>query len=73
MGEERGIACSRRRRLMERATERAAKLADSYKRQQFDRDCDEMVSWMTEKLKTAKDESYLDPTNIRYAISIYSS
>lgn len=24
-----------------------------------------MVSWITEKLKTAKDDSYLDPTNIR--------
>ena len=24
-----------------------------------------MVSWITEKLKTARDDSYLDPTNIR--------
>lgn len=28
-------------------------------------DCDEMESWIKEKLKTAKDDSYLDPTNIR--------
>ncbi|KJH49812.1 spectrin repeat-containing domain protein [Dictyocaulus viviparus] len=28
-------------------------------------DCDEMESWIKEKLKTARDDSYLDPTNIR--------
>ncbi|GMT03322.1 hypothetical protein PENTCL1PPCAC_25496, partial [Pristionchus entomophagus] len=65
VAERRQALLDRRRRLTQRAMERAAKLAESYKRQQFDRDCDEMVSWMTEKLKTARDDSYLDPTNIR--------
>ncbi|PAV55545.1 hypothetical protein WR25_20353 [Diploscapter pachys] len=55
----------RRRRLMDKAAQRAKALQDSYKTQTFDRDVDEMISWITEKLKTAKDDSYLDPTNIR--------
>src|SRR5699024_4141158 len=41
------------------------RLKESYRVQQFDRDCDEMLSWVNEKLKTASDQSYLDPTNIR--------
>lgn len=55
----------RRRRLLDRARQRGNALKESYKRQTFDRDCDEMVSWITEKLSTARDDSYLDPTNIR--------
>ena len=56
---------NRRQNLLNRAAIRRAKLTDSYRLQQFERDCDEMLSWMNEKLKTANDESYLDPTNIR--------
>ncbi|TKR73840.1 hypothetical protein L596_021099 [Steinernema carpocapsae] len=55
----------RRRQLKARADARRARLQDSYRVQQFERDCDEMVGWINEKLKTAKDDSYLDPTNIR--------
>ncbi|EYB99527.1 hypothetical protein Y032_0122g1099 [Ancylostoma ceylanicum] len=55
----------RRRRLMDRAADRARQLHENYKKQTFNRDCDEMESWIKEKLKTAKDDSYLDPTNIR--------
>ncbi|CAI5455840.1 unnamed protein product [Caenorhabditis angaria] len=55
----------RRRRLLDKARLRGNALKESYKRQTFDRDCDEMVSWITEKLSTARDDSYLDPTNIR--------
>ncbi|MCP9263394.1 Spectrin alpha chain [Dirofilaria immitis] len=47
------------------ASERRHQLENSFRLQQFDRDCDEMVGWIKEKLKTAKDDSYLDPTNIR--------
>ncbi|CAI4227013.1 unnamed protein product [Auanema sp. JU1783] len=65
VGRRRQALLDRRRRLLDKASERAANLQDSYKRQTFDRDCDEMVSWITEKLKTATDDSYLDPTNIR--------
>ncbi len=31
----------------------------------FDRDADEMKAWVLEKLKTATDESYRDPTNLQ--------
>lgn len=56
---------NRRRQLMNRTAERRERLKESYRLQQFDRDCDEMLFWINEKLKTAKDQSYLDPTNIR--------
>uniref|UniRef100_A0A7E4VTH7 Spectrin alpha chain n=1 Tax=Panagrellus redivivus TaxID=6233 RepID=A0A7E4VTH7_PANRE len=56
---------ARRQQLINRAKDRHDRLKESYRLQQFDRDCDEMLGWINEKLKTAKDESYLDPTNIR--------
>jgi spectrin alpha len=55
----------RRRQLMNRSEDRRERLRESYRLHQFDRDCDELMSWINEKLKTAKDESYLDPTNVR--------
>ncbi|VDN60745.1 unnamed protein product [Dracunculus medinensis] len=61
----RALLLERRRHLMQRAAERRRQLENSYRLQQFDRDCDELLSWIMEKLKTAKDDSYLDPTNIR--------
>merc|ERR1719318_1036539 len=39
-------------------------LEDSYKFQQFERDCDETKGWINEKIKVATDDSYLDPTNL---------
>uniref|UniRef100_A0AC34F2Y3 SH3 domain-containing protein n=1 Tax=Panagrolaimus sp. ES5 TaxID=591445 RepID=A0AC34F2Y3_9BILA len=56
---------ARRQQLMNKARDRNDRLKESYNLQAFDRDCDEMLGWINEKLKTAKDESYLDPTNIR--------
>lgn len=55
---------SRRAAVLEKAKTRKAKLDDSLKLQQFIRDCDESKSWIHEKVKNAKDASYLDPTNI---------
>ncbi|XP_052259701.1 spectrin alpha chain-like isoform X3 [Dreissena polymorpha] len=40
-------------------------LEESYKFQTFQRDCDETKSWINEKLKTASDANYLDPTNLQ--------
>lgn len=44
---------------MEKSDIRRAMLEDSYRLQQFERDCDETKGWISEKLKTATDESYL--------------
>ncbi|KAI6244011.1 Spectrin protein 1 [Aphelenchoides fujianensis] len=55
----------RRQQLMNRAEDRRERLKESYRLQTFDRDVDELLSYVNEKLKTAKDESYLDPTNVR--------
>ncbi|OWF51217.1 Spectrin alpha chain [Mizuhopecten yessoensis] len=45
--------------------ERRKKLEDSRRYQYFKRDADELESWIYEKLQTASDESYKDPTNLQ--------
>uniref|UniRef100_A0A3Q2QEV3 Spectrin alpha, non-erythrocytic 1 n=1 Tax=Fundulus heteroclitus TaxID=8078 RepID=A0A3Q2QEV3_FUNHE len=42
-----------------------SKLGESQTLQQFSRDVDEIEAWISEKLQTATDESYKDPTNIQ--------
>uniref|UniRef100_A0A452V9V2 Spectrin alpha, non-erythrocytic 1 n=1 Tax=Ursus maritimus TaxID=29073 RepID=A0A452V9V2_URSMA len=56
---------SRRNALHERAMGRRAQLADSFHLQQFFRDSDELKSWVNEKMKTATDEAYKDPSNLQ--------
>ena len=48
-------ACSDRKTLLE----------DSRSYHFFKRDADELESWILEKLQTASDESYKDPTNLQ--------
>lgn len=45
--------------------DRRNKLEDSRRYQYFKRDADELESWILEKLQTASDESYKDPTNLQ--------
>ena len=47
---------------------RREKLEDSRRYQYFRRDADELESWINEKLQTASDESYKDPTNLQAKI-----
>ncbi|XP_077779120.1 spectrin alpha chain, non-erythrocytic 1-like [Podarcis muralis] len=56
---------NRRNALHERALRRRAQLADSFHLQQFFRDSDELKSWVNEKMKTATDEAYKDPSNLQ--------
>ncbi|KAG8447987.1 hypothetical protein GDO86_015185 [Hymenochirus boettgeri] len=56
---------SRRNDLHERALYRRTQLADSFHLQQFFRDSDELKSWINEKMKTATDEAYKDPSNLQ--------
>lgn len=46
-------------------SDRRQKLEDSRRYQYFKRDADELESWIYEKLQTASDESYKDPTNLQ--------
>ncbi|RWS27338.1 hypothetical protein B4U80_10632, partial [Leptotrombidium deliense] len=64
VAQRRSALLERRNALLERSNKRRAILEDSFKLQQFERDCDETKGWILEKLKTATDESYLDPTNL---------
>ena len=45
-------------------SQRRVRLHDSNKYQQFLRNLHEVVVWISEKMKTAMDESYRDPTNL---------
>ncbi|XP_025060780.1 spectrin alpha chain, non-erythrocytic 1 isoform X6 [Alligator sinensis] len=56
---------SRRNALHNRAMCRRAQLEDSFHLQQFFRDSDELKSWVNEKMKTATDEAYKDPSNLQ--------
>lgn len=56
---------ARRNALYEKSSERRHMLEQSYEFQIFERDCDETKGWINEKLKTASDENYLDPTNLQ--------
>lgn len=51
--------------LLEKAKKRKAALEESRNYQTFDRDADEMKSWIAEKLKHATDENYKDPSNLQ--------
>ena len=53
-------------------SDRRNKLEDSRRYQYFKRDADELESWILEKLQTASDESYKDPTNLQVCL-FYSS
>ena len=56
--ERRDGIMERRNNIGELSKARRLKLEESRKLQQFERDCDEVKSWITEKLKIASDESY---------------
>jgi len=56
--EKRDGILERRQNVEELSKARRAKLEESRKLQQFERDADEVKSWINEKLKTACDESY---------------
>jgi len=62
--QRRALLLDRRGALLEKSSQRRALLEDSFRLQQFERDCDETKGWINEKLKFATDDSYLDPTNL---------
>ncbi|XP_065209601.1 spectrin alpha chain isoform X2 [Planococcus citri] len=64
VAQRRSMLLERRSALLEKSSERRAVLEDSYRLQQFERDCDETQGWINEKLKFATDDNYLDPTNL---------
>ncbi|XP_037044978.1 spectrin alpha chain isoform X3 [Bradysia coprophila] len=64
VSQRRSMLLARRSALLERSAARRQLLDDSNRFQQFERDCDETKGWISEKLKFATDDSYLDPTNL---------
>ncbi|XP_035787487.1 spectrin alpha chain isoform X2 [Anopheles albimanus] len=64
VAQRRAMLLARRSALQEKSSIRQQLLEDSNGLQQFERDCDETKGWISEKLKFATDDSYLDPTNL---------
>ncbi|CRL06706.1 CLUMA_CG019447, isoform A [Clunio marinus] len=64
IAQRRSMLLARRSALLEKSDARRILLEDSNRLQQFERDCDETKGWISEKLKFATDDSYLDPTNL---------
>lgn len=56
--ERRDALLARRTSIQELSEARRLKLEESRKLQQFERDADEVKVWITEKLKSAQDESF---------------
>ncbi len=50
--------------------QRRLRLEEARKYMYFKRDADELESWINEKLQTASDESYRDPTNLQVGIRL---
>ena len=55
---------SRHGDLLVQAQSRRSRLEESHSLQQFLRDTEEARNWIQEKMKTAQDEAYKDPTNL---------
>ena len=66
--ERRGEVLNRYHGFKGEAASKRSKLEDSRRFQYFKRDADELESWIIEKLQTASDESYKDPTNLQAKI-----
>ncbi|KAK6636692.1 hypothetical protein RUM43_010354 [Polyplax serrata] len=64
VAQRRAMLLERRAALLEKSGNRRDILNDSFRLQQFERDCDETKGWINEKLKFATDDNYLDPTNL---------
>lgn len=51
--------------LLDSSEQKKAKIAAALELQQYLRDVDEREGWLAEKLQTASDASYKDPTNLQ--------
>ncbi len=55
----------RRASMQQRADQRSIQLQEAYRFFMFERDCDELNSWINEKFKIARSEEYQDPSNLQ--------
>jgi spectrin alpha len=54
------------------AREKRDRLEEARQFQYFKRDADELEIWILEKLQTAQEESYKDPTNLQVGARVNS-
>ncbi|XP_055376264.1 spectrin beta chain, non-erythrocytic 1 isoform X2 [Condylostylus longicornis] len=63
----------RKRKLLELSAERKQKLNQSKQHQQFLRSLYEIERWIVQKMQTAVDENYRDPTNLQSKLQKHSA
>lgn len=63
--ERREQVLNRYAQFKDATSDRRNRLEDARKFMYFKRDADELEGWINEKLQTASDESYRDPTNLQ--------
>lgn len=52
--------------------DKRSRLGENRTLQQFSRDADEAEAWIAEKLETAEDDSYKDPSHIQVLTPLHS-
>lgn len=65
IADRRASVLARWSKLKDTLVDLKKKLGESKSVQQFFRDADETEAWMSERLQTASDESYRDPTDLQ--------
>ena len=57
--------------LKEALVEKRSKLGESQNLQTFIRDVDDVEGWISEKMQTALEESFKDPTNVQVGKQVF--
>lgn len=66
------LSC-RWQKLKAALVERRSKLGESQNIQQVTRDAEDIEAWISEKLQSVQDESYMDPSNLQVLTLFVSS
>jgi hypothetical protein len=59
------VSSFRWQKLKAALVERRSKLGESQNIQQVTRDAEDIEAWISEKLQSVQDESYMDPSNLQ--------
>jgi spectrin alpha len=64
------VSSFRWQKLKAALVERRSKLGESQNIQQVTRDAEDIEAWISEKLQSVQDESYMDPSNLQVNIDL---
>jgi spectrin alpha len=73
VAERRALLLHRRTCLQDLSAKRKIELEDSLDFHQYDRECNEVLGWLYDRLKIATDKNYMDPTYINNKVKNHQS